>query len=213
MLSHGFFFKKLVVLEKDIEDALPQFQELVLSFSFARFSLLLYLNPDKSHSTSNSSQNAPSTTMRKRLLDSFGEYDRLAKRIGQLPVPRGGSQDRVQSAILMRANLFLQKNMFPLQVRAVHLIWSPSRGLLMFLGKTLPKPQKQSSADSPRTHVVDADSQLAHRLQPLLEQEALLESFVEEARAQRKFEDARTLKANLGEIRGEIERIAQEGSG
>lgn len=56
---------------------------------------------------------------------------------------------------------------------------------------------------------MDTDSQLAHRLQPLLEQEALLESFVEEARAQRKFEDARTLKTNLGEIRAEIERIAQ----
>lgn len=55
---------------------------------------------------------------------------------------------------------------------------------------------------------VDVDSELAHALQPLLEQEALLESFVEEARAQRKFEDARTLKANLGEIRAEIERIA-----
>jgi rabenosyn-5 len=55
--------------------------------------------------------------MRKRLLESFGEYDRLAKRIRQLPAPRGGSQDRVQAAILTRANLFLQKNMFPLQVR------------------------------------------------------------------------------------------------
>jgi rabenosyn-5 len=60
---------------------------------------------------------------------------------------------------------------------------------------------------------VDADSELAHALQPLLEQEALIESFVEEARAQRKFEDARTLKANLGEIRTEIERIAQGGNG
>lgn len=44
-------------------------------------------------------------------------------------------------------------------------------------------------------------------LQPLLEQEALLETFVEEAKAHRKFEDAKTLKANLQEIRSEIERI------
>jgi rabenosyn-5 len=40
-----------------------------------------------------------------------------------------------------------------------------------------------------------------------LEQEALLESFIEEANAQRKFEDAKTLKANLKEIRIEIERL------
>ena len=44
-------------------------------------------------------------------------------------------------------------------------------------------------------------------LQPLLEQEALLESFVEEAKTHRKFEDVKTLKNNLREIRVEIERI------
>jgi rabenosyn-5 len=44
-------------------------------------------------------------------------------------------------------------------------------------------------------------------LQPLLEQEALLESFVEEAKAQRKFEDVKTLRANLKEIRAEIVRV------
>lgn len=67
--------------------------------------------------TNTAPHNAPSAAMRKRLLDSFAEYDQLAKRIRQLPAPRGGSQQRVQSAILTRANLFLQKNMFPLQVR------------------------------------------------------------------------------------------------
>lgn len=53
----------------------------------------------------------------------------------------------------------------------------------------------------------DADSKVALALQPLLEQEALLESFVEEAQAQRKFEDVKALKVNLGEIRAEIEKI------
>ena len=48
---------------------------------------------------------------------------------------------------------------------------------------------------------------MAQELQPLLEQEALLEGFVAEANAQRKFEDAKALKANLKEIRAEITRI------
>ena len=48
---------------------------------------------------------------------------------------------------------------------------------------------------------------MALLVQPLLEQEALLESFVEEANARRKFEDVQTLKANLVEIREEIDRI------
>jgi rabenosyn-5 len=54
---------------------------------------------------------------------------------------------------------------------------------------------------------IDPDSELAHALQPLLEQEALLETFVQEAAAKRKFEDAQTLRENLREIRGEIDRI------
>ncbi len=55
--------------------------------------------------------------------------------------------------------------------------------------------------------ISDQDAALAHTLQPLLEQEALLESFVEEANAQRKFEDAKTLKVNLREIRAEIDKL------
>jgi len=47
----------------------------------------------------------------------------------------------------------------------------------------------------------------------LLEQEALLESFVEEAKARRKFEDAKTLKANLVEIRAEIDKIFANNDG
>ncbi len=57
------------------------------------------------------------------------------------------------------------------------------------------------------SQIIDPDTELAHTLQPLLEQEALLESFIEEAKQHRKFVDAKTLKANLGEIRAEIDRI------
>ena len=66
------------------------------------------------------------------------------------------------------------------------------------------------------SQIIDPDSELAQTLQPLLEQEALLESFIEEAKARRKFEDAKTLQANLDEIRAEIERIvtnSEEGEG
>lgn len=59
---------------------------------------------------------------------------------------------------------------------------------------------------------VDVDSALAHKLQPLLEQETLLESFIEEAQIQRKFEDVKTLKMNLSEIRQEIEKLLQANS-
>ena len=49
---------------------------------------------------------------------------------------------------------------------------------------------------------------MAQKLQPLLEQEALLETFIEEAESHRKFEDVKTLKLNLNEIKAEIKKIA-----
>ena len=75
--------------------------------------------------------------------------------------------------------------------------------------QSLPKAKKLASASDAATPLVDPDSEIAHALQPLLEQEALLESFVGEAMAHRKFEDAKTLKANLKEIRAEIDRMLQ----
>lgn len=53
----------------------------------------------------------------------------------------------------------------------------------------------------------DSSLRIHSALQPLLEQESLLESYVAEATAARKFEDAKTLRGNLREIRGEIERL------
>ncbi|KAJ7915478.1 hypothetical protein B0H13DRAFT_2231863 [Mycena leptocephala] len=167
-------YEAFVVLEKEIEDSLPQFQELILT-----------LNHD-------SQPTKEASAARKRLLEAFAQYDSLAKRIRNLPTPngRGSSQERVQIAVMTRANLFLQKNMFPLQ--------------------SLPTPKKQGTAAA--STFIDPTSATALALQPLLEQEALLETFVEEAKAQRKFEDAKTLRVNLGEIREEIERVlAAEG--
>ncbi|KAI5987575.1 FYVE-domain-containing protein [Pisolithus albus] len=169
-------YEAFVSLEKEIEEWLPQFQELLSTLSNDH-------QPSKEASTA-----------RKRLLDAFAEYDALSKRLRNLPCPPGSSQDRVQLAILTRANIFLQKNMFPLQF-----IPKPMNGVL----------NTQPPEGPP---VVDPDSELAYALQPLLEQEALLESFVGEAMAHRKFEDAKTLKANLAEIRLEIDRMLSGGS-
>ncbi|KAI9510836.1 FYVE zinc finger-domain-containing protein, partial [Russula earlei] len=170
--TYSKLYDVFMSLEKEIEDALPQFQELLLTLS------------SDDHPT------ADASAARKRLLDAFAQYDALAKRIRALPTSGpGSSQDRVLAAVHTRSNLFLQKHMFPLQ--------------------SLPRPSKSTSqqASSADVPVIDPDSQLAHALQPLLEQEALLESFIEEAKAHRKFEDAKTLKTNLHEIQAEISKV------
>ena len=151
--------------------------------------------------------------MRKRLLEAFAQYDALSKRIYQLPGPDGSksSQFRVQAAVLSRASIFLQKNMFPLKV-----IWflftTLNRLLIAFDFQSLPTAMSPASPSSPNiqngTITPPLDLQLAQKLQPLLEQEALLETFIEEAESHRKFEDVKTLKSNLNEIKVEIKKIA-----
>lgn len=82
------------------------------------------------------------------------------------------------------------------------------------LPKAKPKPiNPDDIASATGSSLIDAPPDLAHALQPLLEQEALLEGFVMEAKAHRKFEDAKTLKQNLDEIRAEISRIVAESEG
>lgn len=95
----------------------------------------------------------------------------------------------MQAAVHTRANIFLQKNMFPLQ--------------------SIPKVGTKATVESNTVMdgMIDPDSEVAHTLQPLLEQEALLEGYVEEARSARKFEDAKTLKQSLKEVRAEIDRM------
>ncbi|KAK7449662.1 carboxypeptidase Y-deficient [Stygiomarasmius scandens] len=183
-------YEALITLEKELEDSLPQFQELVLS-----------LNKNITDIPPQALPTHEATVARKRLLELFAQYDALSKRIRSLPCKPGSSQDRVQLAVMTRANFFLQQHMFPLQA--------------------IPKQPKKSDSkdgsdkDKEEGPVIngvklDPSSELSLKLQPLLEQELLLESFVEEATAHRKFEDAKTLRANLGEIRMEIEKIVRE---
>ena len=97
----------------------------------------------------------------------------------------------------------------------------------------MPKPPSHQRNGSltpsdPEKVEVEENSILAHALQPLLEQEALLEyvsdmpsghylcykafpyrSFIEQASSQRKFEDVKSLKTNLAEIKAEISKMVK----
>ncbi|KAF8610000.1 FYVE-domain-containing protein [Ceratobasidium sp. AG-I] len=174
-------YQAMVRLEAEIEEDLPQFQELVLSVKTGA-------HPSTTTSTA---------AVRKSLLDRFHEYDRLAKRLRALPCTPGGSQERVQIAVATRANLFLQKNMFPLQTL-------PKMKQLA-KAATESETQLSSPADSDSSFGLGVDP--GHAVQPLLEQEALLEQMLGEAQASRKIEDALVLKANLAEIREEIRKM------
>ncbi|KIK63566.1 hypothetical protein GYMLUDRAFT_40612 [Collybiopsis luxurians FD-317 M1] len=200
-------YEAFLSLEKEIEESLPQFEELLTSLR-------------TSNTNSNEAPTALTATAaaeRKRLLQSFAAYDAITKKIRSLPCKdtKGGSlktaerhsQERVQAAIGLRGARFLEARMVGLgavPVQEHKRNGSKSKGV----NSKSTTPPAGASADD-----LTADSALHAALQPLLEQESLLESYVAEATAARKFEDAKTLRGNLKEIRNEIERLVKASGG
>ncbi|KAF8319345.1 hypothetical protein DL93DRAFT_2225285 [Clavulina sp. PMI_390] len=205
----------LLRVESDIETSLASLQTLLPDLSFAPE---LTSSPEILH-------------LRKELTTLFADYDAIAKRIRGLPVPPppavaaaagkkkavdggkkgtdGGmtisAQERVQLAVWTRAVNFMQMHVGLMQRL-------PKPPTHKHSSSSVSRSQSQSGSSTPATPenekvVIDTDAAAAHSLQPLLEQEALLESFIQEASAQRKFEDVKSLKGSLVEIRAEIARM------
>lgn len=133
-------YDELVSLQKDIEQSLPEFQEMVLGLQRQDAAAALGTNgtseqsqtddyksgdvrsiaSDKARHRTALALQRDAAQARKQLLLNFANYDALAKRIRALPVlasstsGNGGGatsgQKRVQEAIWTRANLFLQQN-------------------------------------------------------------------------------------------------------
>ncbi|EPQ29642.1 uncharacterized protein PFL1_02862 [Pseudozyma flocculosa PF-1] len=111
-------YEALMQVQKDIEESLPEFQEMVLGLQKHDHTAAL-----GSSAKANIELQRDAAQARKQLLANFATYDELAKRIRKLPAPAseggGGSsdaaQERVQQAIWTKANLFLQQNMLPLR--------------------------------------------------------------------------------------------------
>lgn len=131
--------------------------------------------------------------IRKSLLDNFTLYDTLAKSIKTLPV-RSACMKRLQANICNAANIYLQQNMLPLQM--------------------LPRILKSENANSKKKSVANKGNnntperiELQAQLSTYLEQYSLVEGFIKEANADRKYDDVKTLKHSLDELHAEIVRL------
>ncbi|SJX61296.1 related to vacuolar segregation protein PEP7 [Sporisorium reilianum f. sp. reilianum] len=112
-------YEALMRVQREIEQSLPEFQEMVLGLQKHDQTAAL-----GSSIKANIELQRDAVQARKQLLANFATYDELAKRIRALPVGERDStgtagsdaaQERIQHAIFTRANLFLQQNMLPLQ--------------------------------------------------------------------------------------------------
>ncbi|KAL7417929.1 FYVE zinc finger-domain-containing protein [Mrakia frigida] len=176
-------YEALRLLQQDIEDSLPEFRELLLNLQAP------------SATPPSPSTEKEASLLRLSLLETFAAYDSLSKRIRSLPCEKGSGQDRLQKSIAGASAAFIQREMAPLQV------------LPKLKKKGKPNGNSKLSSDDGLLSEVQLDSVLAMTLQPLLEQEAQLESFIRDAESQRKFEDASSLKLSLAEIRQEVQKI------
>ena len=201
-----------ISLEKEIEDELPLFQEIIVNLRFVL------------PSSSGSHPLIPfgGAANRRDLLPKRRPRGNVCSKPSRnmMPSPNGYESCHVPPGARRIASKRPSSYARPTSCRNIcfhsRFVRSPAMTVSILTSpvckQSLPKPKKagSSSATSPapaEDQIIDPDSEVARVLQPLLEQEALLETFVEEAKAHRKFEDVKTLKNNLREIRAEIERI------
>ncbi|GAA6026987.1 hypothetical protein JCM8097_006018 [Rhodosporidiobolus ruineniae] len=205
-------YEVLVQLEKEIDATLPEFEELAITLQNPASAMASAAPPSAAHAKS----------LRKRLLTDLASYDTISKRIRDLPLPPsapvGGSQDRLQRALAARGTLYLSEKL----------------GLLRSLGNVEElggngggkKKDKEKEKEEPHTvktlasllgkeemdkvnEKVGPELEAAAQLQVLLEQEALVKSYVDDANSRRQFEDAAALQMSLDELRAEIQRLSE----
>lgn len=128
--------------------------------------------------------------IRKSLLDNFTLYDTLAKSIKTLPV-RSACMKRLQANICNAANIYLQQNMLPLQM----------------LPRILKSESTKKKSTRANTQNAPERIELQAQLSTYLEQYSLVEGFIKEANADRKYDDVKTLKYSLDELHSEILRL------
>lgn len=141
--------------------------------------------------------------LHKQLLALLGQYDAIAKRISNLPCEDGGSQQTVQGAIARTAAVFLAKAMVTVQElpKLQRMVAAAKAKTMVIVESQLPDVLREEGVRD------DEVENVAAALQPLLEQQAQLESFIAEANAQRKYDDSRALATALADIESEIARL------
>ncbi|GFZ47917.1 hypothetical protein JCM24511_05664 [Saitozyma sp. JCM 24511] len=184
-------YQMLRKLQSEIEDVMPEFEEQMEEL------------------TNRAEPTDPGPEMlstHKSLLTLFAQYEHLSKRLSSLPAPEGSSQSQLQSAVARVSAGFLAKEMVKLQAlpKVQKLVAERKRRSMMVLETTLAEQLGNQLGQEE-----EGEEDTAMMLQPLLEQESQLESYIADANAQRKYEDSRALTAALADIRAEIARVTQ----
>jgi len=219
-------YNNLLQFERGIRLLLPRFQKLLLALQ----------DPD---SPPTSNQIADASRTRKRLIESFTQYDVAARRIRDMP-STSPTQLRLQKAIYQNASQFLHLHMLPLKSLPKVLRHATPHGtagkLDGYLGVSHSatangnKPpgalaaiqynhiRHDSSSNlsvvsftSSRISELEAEEKsLQERLIVLEEQKFMVQEMIADANKRRKFDEVAALAANVEDLSQEIDGIQKQ---
>lgn len=209
-------YSNLLQFERGIRLLLPKFQKLLQALQ----------NPDHPPS---SSQLADASRTRKRLMDSFTQYDTAARRIRDMPSTLP-TQLKLQKAIYQNASQFLHLHMLPLKTLPKVLKHATPHGsgatssapkfdpnnprsALSALNTQHIRQDSSSnlsivSATSSRVSELEAEEKsLRERLIVLEEQKFMVQEMIADANKRRKFDEVAALAGNVEDLSAEIDSV------
>jgi rabenosyn-5 len=196
-------YENLLQFEKGIRLLLASFQR----------SLLTLQDPTKPPSHD---QLAEASKVRRRLIDSFGKYDLLAKRIRDLPTS-SPTQTKLQKALYQQASNFLHLHMLPLKTLPKSLKHASPHG--MNGNGTTPRKAlaaikfndiesaSQISSSSAVSAMEAEEKELRERLIVLEEQKFFVSEMIADANKRRKFDEVSSLSVNMEDLTREIDQV------
>lgn len=227
-------YEALISLQKEIEQSLPEFQEMILGLQKHDAAAALgtadqeeshdpLLQPVQNETLSIAAIKAKNRTTlalqrdaaqaRKQLLANFANYDLIAKKIRNLNDEGNASLARLKVAIWTQANTFLQANMFPLQNLPKLQSSSAANGKSVRNGSNSAsvRGHKHSTSETGSTSTTKEDPSAVREQMTVLQQQlTLVRQYAASASKARKFQDASSLNQSARELEVEIDRLQKQ---
>ncbi|KAH7579339.1 Rabenosyn Rab binding domain [Nakaseomyces glabratus] len=180
-----------------IRTILPPFQD-----------ALQKIDNERTKKVSDEKELADLSKLRVKLLRSFANYNSVNKQLCSIK-PSNFSEERVKNSLLVESSYFINENILPL--RSLPAVLS---GEDYVMSKSEPEVKKLSELMSSDLSIKEI-KQGREELMVLEEQIFQIESLVETAKRQRKFDEVATLTTNLNELNQRAtelrEKLGQEG--
>ena len=207
-------YENLISFERGIRMLLPRFQKLLSALQ----------DPDKPPTPT---QLSDASKVRKRLMDSFTQYDVAARRIRDLAT-NSPPQQKLQKAIYGQASSFLHLHMLPLKTLPKVLKHATPHGKSNIAAFTNSKPgsalahikyndidtaSQISSASSQISALEAEEKQLKDRIIVLEEQKFFVGEMIADANKRRKFDEVAALAASVEDLSKEIDSVQNMLSG